>query len=229
VAIDSFTPDAYYAAVSDWEARANPLWTILPGNIGYVHMGRLTRGDVDYVMGQLRNTRGLVLDVRNYPQDTLYDVSNYLNPTAVPFVRFTSVDFDRPGRFVWRGESLLAGPASPNAWNTLSPPAFTYTGRVVVLADQETQSQAEYTVMAFQTAPRVTVVGSQTAGADGNVSQINLPGGIRTYFSGLGVFYPDGRPTQRVGIVPDLEVRPTILGLRAGRDEVLDAAIQVLR
>jgi C-terminal processing protease CtpA/Prc len=44
--------------------------------------------------------------------------------------------------------------------------------------------------------------------------------------SGIGVFYPDHRPTQRVGIVPDLVVRPTIAGIRAGRDEVLEAAIQ---
>ena len=55
-----------------------------------------------------------------------------------------------------------------------------------------------------------------TAGADGNVSQINLPGGIQTYFSGLGIFYPDGTPTQRIGIVPDIEVKPTLAGLRAG-------------
>jgi C-terminal processing protease CtpA/Prc len=44
--------------------------------------------------------------------------------------------------------------------------------------------------------------------------------------SGIGVFYPDGRPTQRVGIVPDVEVHPTIAGLRAGRDEVLETAVQ---
>jgi len=72
------------------------------------------------------------------------------------------------------------------------------------------------------------VVGSQTAGADGNVSNIPLPGGQRAMFSGIGVFYPDGKPTQRVGIVPDVEVHATIAGLRAGRDEVLEAAVQKL-
>jgi hypothetical protein len=44
--------------------------------------------------------------------------------------------------------------------------------------------------------------------------------------SGIGVFYPDKRPTQRVGIVPDQEVKPTIAGVRAGRDEVLEAALR---
>ena len=53
-----------------------------------------------------------------------------------------------------------------------------------------------------------------------------LPGGLRTAISGIGVFYPDKRPTQRIGIVPDVEVRPTIAGIRAGRDEVLEEGLR---
>ena len=55
---------------------------------------------------------------------------------------------------------------------------------------------------------------------------IPLPGGLRTMISGIGVFYPDRRPTQRVGILPAREVRPTIAGIRDGRDEVLEAALR---
>jgi C-terminal processing protease CtpA/Prc len=79
--------------------------------------------------------------------------------------------------------------------------------------------------MAFRAAGGI-VIGSTTAGADGNVSNIPLPGGLRTMISGIGVFYPDRRPTQRVGIVPDHEVKPTIGGIRDGRDEVLEAALR---
>jgi hypothetical protein len=35
----------------------------------------------------------------------------------------------------------------------------------------------------------------------------------------------DGRQLQRVGLVPHLRVEPTIAGIRAGRDEVLDRAL----
>lgn len=69
------------------------------------------------------------------------------------------------------------------------------------------------------------MVGSTTAGADGNVSRILLPGDVEGIISGIGVFYPDGAPTQRVGIIPDVVVRPTIDGTRAGRDEVLEAGV----
>ena len=78
----------------------------------------------------------------------------------------------------------------------------------------------------FRAAPNSIVVGSTTAGADGNISRISLPGGLTTNISGICVFYPDRKPTQKVGIVPDVEVHPTAEGLREGRDEVLEAAIR---
>ena len=109
---------------------------------------------------------------------------------------------------------------------TLKPSAPQYTGKVVILVDEISQSQAEYTAMAFRASPNARIIGSTTAGADGNVTPIPLPGGLRSMISGIGVFYPDKRPTQRVGIIPDVEVRPTIEGIREGRDEVLEAALR---
>jgi C-terminal processing protease CtpA/Prc len=100
---------------------------------------------------------------------------------------------------------------------------------VAILVNQETHSLAEFTVMNLRTVPQAIVVGSQTSGADGEVSEIQLPGGLTTHFSGQAWFYPDGRPTQRVGIVPDVVITPTVRGLQEGRDEVLDAAAQLLR
>jgi C-terminal processing protease CtpA/Prc len=42
--------------------------------------------------------------------------------------------------------------------------------------------------------------------------------------SGIGIYYPDGRETQRIGIVPDVEVKPTIDGIKNNKDEVLEKA-----
>lgn len=83
--------------------------------------------------------------------------------------------------------------------------------------------------MGLRTAPRATVIGSTTAAADGNVSKIVLPGGIDTMISGIGVYYPDGKETQRIGIIPDMEIKPTIKGIREGRDELLEKAISIIK
>jgi len=195
-------------------------WRVLDGNIGYVHMGLLQQADVPAMMDALVNTSAIIFDVRNYPNGTLYLIAQRLNPVARSFVKFTRPRFDQPGTMIL-DISLDAGPLSPNG-------AY-YRGKVILLGDERTQSHAEFTMMALRTAPDVTVVGSPTAGADGNVSLIALPGGIRTYFSGLGVFYPDGSPTQRVGIVPDVVAVPTIAGIQNGVDDVLEKALSLVR
>jgi C-terminal processing protease CtpA/Prc len=100
---------------------------------------------------------------------------------------------------------------------------------MIILVNEETQSNGEFTAMGFRKAKNATVVGSQTAGADGNVTPMfNLPGGISTVFTGLGVYYPDGKETQRIGIVPDVVVKPTIKGISEGKDEVLDKAMEII-
>jgi len=88
---------------------------------------------------------------------------------------------------------------------------------VIILVNEETQSQAEITVMAFRKSPGSLVIGSATAGANGNLSLIPLPGGIITGITGIGIYNPDGSDTQRIGIVPDIEIKPTIKGIKEER------------
>ena len=83
--------------------------------------------------------------------------------------------------------------------------------------------------MAFQAAGRCTVVGRQTAGADGNVSPLLMPAGFGGWFSGLGVLYPDGENSQRAGVRIDGPVEVTPEGLAAGRDEILERALEIAR
>ena len=82
--------------------------------------------------------------------------------------------------------------------------------------------------MALQSAPNSIVIGSATAGADGNVSQLLLPGNISTLFSALGIYYPNDQVAQRIGISINEIVKPTVEGLKKERDEVLERAIEIV-
>jgi C-terminal processing protease CtpA/Prc len=97
-----------------------------------------------------------------------------------------------------------------------------------MLVDERTQSQAEHTGLFFEAANGTVFVGSPTAGANGDVTTVVLPGGITARFSGHEVRHADGRQLQRVGLQPQVLVRPTVAGVRAGRDEVLEAALRYL-
>jgi C-terminal processing protease CtpA/Prc len=46
-------------------------------------------------------------------------------------------------------------------------------------------------------------------------------------FTGMRIPLQDGTALQGRGIVPDHVVHPTLEGVRAGRDEILDAALQL--
>ncbi len=190
---------------------------ILEGNIGYVDLGLLQPKQTEAYLNKLKNTKAIIFDVRNYPNGTMYNIAYFLNPDKKPFAKFTYPDMSYPGVFQY------TAPYSCGAKND-SP----YAGKVVLLFNETSQSHAEFTLMALQTAPNVIGVGSQTAGADGNVSLITFPGNYQTYMTGIGVYYPDGKETQRIGIVPDVEVKPTIEGLRLKRDEVLEKAIEII-
>jgi C-terminal processing protease CtpA/Prc len=185
----------------------------LSDEIGYVRLSGVK--DPAVFIRAAEKTKGLIIDIRNYPaQFVVFSLGELLVDRETPFARFTNGDLSNPGAFHWT-PPLMLRPREPH-----------YKGKVVILIDEISQSQAEYTAMAFRAASGAVVIGSTTAGADGNVSQIPLPGGMNTMISGIGVFYPDKRPTQRIGIVPDKEVKPTIAGIRAGRDEVLEAAMR---
>lgn len=195
----------------------NDKFKILKNNIGYVHMGILEINDIPSMIEKLKLAKAIIFDIRNYPRGTAGDISNFLNSKETKDILFTIPDSTYIGRFKWKGPRPCGYENKNN-----------YKGKVVVLVNEESGSQSEEMTMSFQTADDTTVIGSQTAGADGNVSNFEVINHVFTRFTGCGVYYPNKRQTQRIGIIPDIEVKPTILGIQQGKDEVLDRALQFI-
>ncbi len=86
---------------------------------------------------------------------------------------------------------------------------------------------AEYSCMILENMERSIKIGSQTSGADGNITYFKLSNDIQVGYTSLGVYYPNGEITQRTGIEPDIQVSPTRAGIRRHRDEVLEKALEV--
>jgi hypothetical protein len=192
---------------------------ILDGNIAYLFPGKYLNSELPAIKKAFQDTRGMIIDMRTYPGDFMpFIFGSWIVPSPKPFVKFTQGDLKNPGlfRFV---PTLSVGQEKGEK----------YGRPIVIIVNASTLSQAEYTTMAFQASPLVTVIGSTTAAADGNVSDIILPGNIRTAISGIGVYYPDGTETQRRGIRIDQQIRPTIKGIREGRDELLEEAIKIIQ
>jgi len=202
-------------------------YKLLDDNIGYVSLGDVKKEDIQEIRNSFANTKGVIIDIRNYPSEFSLYILHYFysnKPRILKFAKSTSGNVNNPGEFAFNRYRLIESVLKlmPNTIGT-------YKGKKVALVNEITISMAEYLTMALRAGNSpTTIIGSTTAGADGNVSEIVLPGGLRTSISGVGIYYPDGTQTQRVGIIPDIWIEPTIEGIRQKRDELVEKSIEII-
>lgn len=192
-----------------------PLLQYINDSICYIYLGSKEGGTIPDSI----NAKGIIIDLRCYPNgDKINGYWDFvqLYPETTECAKFTVPKL--PGLFLFDNHLPTVGRNNPSY----------FKGKKVILVNADTQSHAEYMAMRYQCAPNTIVVGNTTAGADGNIFSITLPGNILTKATGIGVYYPDGRETQRVGIIPDVEIKPTIRGIREDRDELLEEAIRII-
>ncbi|GAB3219473.1 hypothetical protein GCM10027423_49420 [Spirosoma arcticum] len=186
----------------------------VPPTIGYVDLGKLSASEVKQVMKQYRNRQGIIFDVRAYPKGTFQRICEYLNPAPKGFARYTKPDLSFPGLFRL---SAMQYVGRKNAGY--------YRGKVAILCSGYTQSAAESTCMALRTAPCAKIIGTQSAGANGDVSYVSFPGGYQTRFSGRGVYTLDGQLVLGPGVPIDIDATPSAADYLTGTDRALQAAI----
>lgn len=184
-------------------------------NIGYINIGLLEQRQVDSVMQQHWHKATIIFDCRTYPQQTAGLLANKLFPGTVTAYLAAIPDLKFPGTFKYL-PIQIGDQENRNH----------YKGKIVILCNEETQSQAESMCLMFQQYPGAVTIGSQTAGANGNAISFEMPGGISgVLLSSIGILEASGRQHQRKGIGVDIYVKPTLEGVKQERDEVLGKAI----
>jgi C-terminal processing protease CtpA/Prc len=176
-------------------------------------------------MNALRFTKGIVLDDRCYPPSVASQLFNYLPQRKegkggllglladADMIKFEDGSMQKKTTY------MLTEVVTPveRKWF--------YKGKIVVLLNEYTQSAAEGLASHLIEAS-ATSIGSHTAGANGDITNFNLPGVVNLSFSGHKPFNSDGTTMQRVGIIPKIKVLQTINGFREGKDEVLERGIR---
>jgi len=205
--------------------RSGDILRVLPGNIGYADLDRLPAEQVDEMFEKFKDCPAIIFDDRGYPHGTAWQIAPRLtdktNVEAAMFKRRDALSPDLPNGDIAESHTL-------ETFKQLLPRTvkWRYYGKTVMLVDERTLSHAEHTGLFLEAANGTKFIGSPTQGANGDATNLSLPGGIFVYFSGQGVWHADGRQLQRMGLQPDVVVRPTIAGIRARKDEVLDRAVE---
>jgi hypothetical protein len=201
-----------------WEPRPDPIAQLRSG-IQYVDLERARWADVQPRLADLAAAAGVIFDLRGYPSDAGAEILPHL---------MTQPEHDN-----WMHIPRITRPFGPivlwqsSTWH-LAPVAPRIAGKVVFLADARAVSYAE-SVLGYVAALRMgTIVGGPTAGANGNAHSFTLPSGMSISFTGMRVTGHDGSPFHLVGVRPTVPVEPTLAGIRAGRDEVLERALALV-
>jgi len=207
--------------------RSSPVMQVLLSGYGYVDLDRLQAGEVDKMFETIKATPAVIFDMRGYPNGTAWSIAPRLTDKG----NVVAALFSRP---ILEAPSLTNSELADSASYSFSQripdrQGDLYKGKVVVLINEDAISQAEHTCLFFEAATEVTFIGTPTAGANGDVTYMVLPGNLTISFSGHNVRHADGRQLQRVGIQPTIKVAPTIRGLVDGRDEILEAAVKFLQ
>lgn len=198
---------------------------ILDGNIGLINPGALPKGNtgtvVQQIMNDLRDTDGLIVDLRQYPSDTNMHtfLSMYLQRAGTVYNIMTVPSQSVPGTFT-KQKMVSMG---------VTPAIFYYEKLVVVLMDELSVSNSEFSIMDLRTGDHVVVLGNNSLGTDGDITELPLPNGNILWFTSCSVYTPEMGQTQRIGLTPDIEVYPTVEGIKEGRDELMEAAVEYIQ
>ncbi|MBV8067702.1 MAG: hypothetical protein JO113_06975, partial [Candidatus Eremiobacteraeota bacterium] len=209
------------------DPRPGPVYRIMAGNVGYVDLARLTVDQVDSMFAALAKTQAIVFDDRGYPRETAWSIAPRL--TTRESVKFSLFEVPLILRMASADTTDAFLPTMIRGYDVIQsdPDKPKYLRPTVLLINEQTGSQAEYSGMMFRAADNMEFVGTPTVGADGNVTNFTIPGRLQLYFSGASVRWPDGRQTQRIGLLPDVRVEPTAQDVAQGKDVVLLTGLRV--
>jgi C-terminal processing protease CtpA/Prc len=173
---------------------------------------------------RIRGARGLILDLRrNGGGSTSHAnrVLGWLTDKPLPGSKWKTRLY-RPAFRAW---------GQPEQWHEgrhdgVRPAANPFLGPVVVLTSARTFSAAEDFLVVLEAAGRATLVGERTGGSTGQPLAIGgLPAGGSARVCAKRDTFPDGTEFVGIGVIPDVEVRPTVRDVAAGRDVVFERGL----
>jgi hypothetical protein len=212
--------------LSIYSRHLKPTYYFLTRDIGYADLtSPLSPEQIDSMFNLFRNTKAIVFEYRGFPHfndNTAWYARLYKNKN----VNVALWSFNTP-EFPNTNQGTQIDIQNAKIWVDQTPDTgWVYKGKIVILINESAQSAAENNPLILKSMSNATFIGSPTAGADALITSFIIPGNLTLYFSGCEISYPDGRRIMQKGLQPDIFVRPTIKGMQAGKDEVLERAVK---
>lgn len=191
--------------------------------IGYVRFpsfpGTVDADNLNFVLNRYKNTKGLILDMRENGGGAVTDIFAILSRFVE---RKTLVNYSRIKSGPERNDFSAVEPVYVSPYSGIR-----YKNKIVVLVDRGTYSAGSFFSLATKALPNITLIGDTTGGGLGLPNGGQLPNGWTYRFSITQALTLDKNPDYENGVPPDIEALIDWSDLT--KDEVLERAILELQ
>nr|WP_286668994.1 S41 family peptidase [Fodinibius salicampi] len=184
-------------------------------------MSKASMSQINEELEKIAAAKGVIFDLRGYPNSNHQVISHLLSEPD------TSNQWFKTPKYIYPDQKKLLG-YKKSGWK-LEPAKPHIQGKVVFLTDARAVSYAEAFLSFIAHYDLAEIVGQPTGGVNGVTNALRLPGGYSTTWTGQKVVKLDGSQHHMIGIQPTVPVRKTIEGVRNGRDEFLEKALEIVR
>jgi C-terminal processing protease CtpA/Prc len=191
----------------------------IAGDIYYLNLKRMSMDDIDRLMPELEKAGVIICDLRGYPNGNDQLICHLLKENDEDLWMWVpQIIYPDYKNVTYKGFGWHMRPLKPHL-----------TAKIVFIIDGKAISYAESFMGYIEHYKLATIVGQPTAGTNGNVNTFTLPGGYSVYWTGMRVVKHDGSRHHGVGIIPHVRVERTIRGVKEGRDEFLEKALEIAK
>ncbi|MBC6111839.1 S41 family peptidase [Pedobacter fastidiosus] len=190
----------------------------LGNDITYISISNAKMKMINDSIGLLKKSKAIICDLRGYPTDNtgLIEYLMVKDDTSSRWMQIPQIIYpDQEKSITYQYERWPLKAQSPHL-----------TAKIFFLIDGRAISYAESYMSFIEHYKLATIIGQPTAGTNGNVNSIQLPGGYSMWFTGMKVLKHDGSQHHGIGILPNILVDKTVKGISEGRDEILERAIK---
>ena len=195
----------------------------LDNGIWYLNLDIIEMNTINKLLPQLEQCKAIICDLRGYPNYN-HGFINYLmsiDDTTKAWMQVPRIIYpDHSGEIGYRNSNWIEGMKASKPYLGNKKIVFIINGQAISYAESYMGYIEGYNL--------ATIVGQPTAGTNGNVNPFSLPGGYQISWTGMKVLKHNGSQHHGIGILPDIYVEKTIQGVKEGRDEFLEKAIEVI-
>jgi C-terminal processing protease CtpA/Prc len=222
ITVNNKTIDLIRTETNYTPSKEKPRYRQIGDSIWYLNIDRIEMDTINKLLPALEKCKAIICDARGYPKGNHEFITHLMKSDD------TTSSWMQIPQIVYPDQEKIAGYSKYN-WIQTMKARKPYLGdkNVVYIIDGSAISYAESCLGYIEGYKLATIVGQSTAGTNGNVNPFNLPGGYTIPWTGMKVLKHNGSQHHGIGILPDIYVSKTIQGIKDGRDEFLEKAIEI--